>query len=292
MIVSAILGGIGNQMFQYAAARALAADRDASLLLDLSGFQNYALHQGYELQRVFGIDHSAVTVQQVKDVFGWRGRPLVRKVLKRKLFSSIRGQQVAIEPHFQYWPELHSKSEPIYMMGYWQSERYFKKHDFQIRSGFTFRAPLLGSNLELVSAMSDGESVSLHVRRGDYVSDRRTRKIMSTCSIAYYRQAVIQMGALVRNPTYYVFSDDMDWVRRNLSFLPAPIYVQHNRGVDSYIDMQLMSSCKHNIIGNSSFSWWGAWLNSNPEKVVIAPKNWFCDGTNDEDLIPENWSRL
>lgn len=292
MIVSTILGGLGNQMFQYAAGRALAVLRDEPFLVDLSGFSSYTLHQGYELLRVFGLEVGSASLNDLREILGWRTDPLVRKVLKRSIFSSLRGSHFAIEPHLNYWPGLESMTSPVYMTGYWQSARYFEHCEGVIREDFRFRHTLEGRNRELVARMADCQSVSVHIRRGDYVTHPATSKILHVCSLNYYREAIRRITSQIPDAVFFVFSDDMKWVRQQVDFLPRSVLIDHNLGQDSYRDMQLMSSCRNHIIANSSFSWWGAWLNSNPDKIVIAPKEWFKNGVDDGDLVPPQWFRL
>lgn len=292
MIISAILGGIGNQMFQYAAARALALSRSEPLLIDLSGFEGYTLHQGYELQRVFSLEVNLASQEQIRSVLGWRSCSFIRRLLKQRPCAPFRGKHLAIEPHFNYWPGLAAASSPLYMMGYWQSERYIGKYEKQIREDFQFRHPLQGANAELATQMETCSSVSLHIRRGDYVTHKATSKIMGLCTLDYYREAVSYIAEHVSNPVYFVFSDDMEWVKQSVDFLPRYVLVDQNRGLKSYCDMQLMSTCRHHIIANSSFSWWGAWLNPASNKIVIAPKKWFRNNLDDIDLVPPRWVKL
>jgi len=292
MVVCQIVGGLGNQMFQYAAARALSLSRGDPLWIDLSRFDNYSLHHGYELQKIFTIQAQIADINQIRATFGWRASSLGHKVLKQSIFSKLRGKHFAIEPHFNFWSKLNQINSPAYMMGYWQSALYFLGYDSQIRRDFSFLSPLEGRNAELAIDMGASKSVSLHIRRGDYLTHKPTRKIMHVCTLDYYRDAVNWLSSQVAAPVFYVFSDDMEWVRRHIDFLPNFVLVDSNRNADSYRDMQLMSACKHHIIANSSFSWWGAWLNPNIEKIVIAPKKWFCNGFDDTDLIPSKWIRL
>jgi hypothetical protein len=177
---------------------------------------------------------------------------------------------------------------PLYMMGYWQSERYFLEQQKSIREDFRFRQAFAGFNAALAAEMSSSPSVSVHLRRGDYLSDQ----IMDVCSLDYYRAAAKYIEESIGRPTYYVFSDDTDWVRSHVDFLPGATFIDHNKGLDSHKDMQLMSRCKHHIIANSSFSWWGAWLNPSPHKIVVAPSTWFRHGRDDSDHVPSQWIRL
>lgn len=292
MVVSWILGGIGNQMFQYAAARAFALDRGDELLLDLRMFDGYGLHQGFELDRVFSARFDKAQPRHLDSVLGWQSGLMALRVLRRPAFAALRARSLVVEPHFNHWPGLALQGGDIYMMGYWQSERYFERHAKAIRADFQFRTPLDARNAALAARIRDCESVSLHVRRGDYASNPKNRKILHLCSPDYYREAIDRVCRRVKAPVFFVFSDDPQWVRENLAGIPDHEIVEHNRGGASYIDMQLMSTCRHHIIANSSFSWWGAWLNATPERIVIAPRQWFCNGTDDRDLIPADWQRI
>ena len=292
MVVSHVLGGIGNQMFQFAAGRALSLKNDQKYLLDLSDFSDYRLHHGFELSRVFNVVTECAEASTLHQLLGWRENKLARKVLRRRQFSGLRGKTFVVEPHFNYWPDFFNLTGDCYLYGYWQSERYFKAVESVIRQDFTFREPLKEHNAELALEMATVQAVSLHVRRGDYVNNPKNHNIMSVCDLEYYRLAINYIAFHVEQPVFYFFSDDMAWVKQNLPMEFPCVYIEHNGGAESYRDMQLMSLCRHHVIANSSFSWWGAWLNANPEKIVIAPKRWFRNGNDDSDLIPDEWVRL
>ncbi len=197
-----------------------------------------------------------------------------------------------VEPHFHYWPGICNVPLPNYLMGYWQSERYFADVAQTIRTDFTFRQPMIGRNHELVEEIGAVNAVSLHVRRGDYANNLRTKATHGVCPLDYYEAAIRYIAERVEAPHYFVFSDDMEWVRANLRIQLPCSYVDHNQGAESYNDMRLMSLCKHHIIANSSFSWWGAWLNPCDDKVVVAPKNWFANSNDTKDLLPFGWATL
>jgi hypothetical protein len=279
-------------MFQYAAGRALALTNDQSLLLDLSDFTGYRLHHGFELSRVFSLVATKAEPSTTHELLGWRENYLARKILRRRQFSWLRGEKFVVEPHFNYWPDIVNVNGDCYLYGYWQSERYFKEFEAIIRQDFIFREPLQEQNAELALDMATKQAVSLHIRRGDYVSDSKNHNIMRVCDLEYYRLAINYIATQVEQPVFYLFSDDMAWVKQSLPMEFPCVYVEHNSGAESYKDMQLMSLCRHHIIANSSFSWWGAWLNAKPEKIVIAPKHWFRNGNDDADLIPDEWIRL
>jgi len=292
MVVSHILGGIGNQMFQYAAGRALSLANGELFLLDLNDFSGYQLHNGFELSRVFRVNTETAPTSTLHEMLGWRANPLAKRVLRRPQFAWLRDGKFTAEPYFNYWPGFVNQKGDCYLYGYWQSEKYFQSVASTIRGDFAFRTPLGGKNAELASEIADSQAVSLHVRRGDYVTNPKNRSLLAVCSIDYYRRAIDHVAGRVEHPVFYVFSDDMEWVRQNLSVGFPCVYVDHNSGDESFRDMQLMSLCRHNIIANSSFSWWGAWLNANPKKLVIAPRSWFRNGNNDADLIPAEWVRF
>jgi len=292
MVISQILGGLGNQMFQYAAGRALSLAVEQPFLLDLRGFTNYALHNGFELDRVFSAPVKVATAGDVRNMLGWRSSELVRKVFKRIKSPLLHGTRLAIEPHFNYWSGLRAGGTKRYLMGYWQSEMYFKDYAETLRSDFNFTIPLDETNQNIAQGIQHSNAVSLHVRRGDYITHTPNAKILSTCSLDYYNKAIDYISKRVDSPHFFLFSDDMEWVKASLDIPFEKTYIEHNRGADSYRDMQLMHMCRHHIIANSSFSWWGAWLNPNPDKLVVAPKTWFSDGKVDDDLIPREWIRL
>jgi len=292
MVISHILGGLGNQMFQYAAGRAVAFRCQQPYRLDLTGFENYALHQGFEIDRIFSAPVTLATYQDVRAGLGWRSGKVIRKVLGRLNSSLFNGPNLAIEPHFNYWPDLRNRGPSCYLMGYWQSEKYFKDCEDLLRADFNFKLPLDEINLETSMRIQGEQCISLHVRRGDYLTHASTAKILNVCSVDYYRSAIEYMAERIPSPYFFVFSDDLQWAKQNI-FVPYPVsYIEGNQGPRSYIDMQLMSLCAHQIIANSTFSWWGAWLNKYPEKIVIAPRHWFNNGMNDSDLIPSNWVRI
>lgn len=292
MIISWILGGLGNQMFQYAAGRALSLATRQSHLLDLQDFQGYRLHQGHEIDRVFHAPVTPATAADVKKLLGWRAGSLARRFLWRMRSPVLNGKNLAMEPYASFWPGLRAVHSPRYLMGYWQSERYFKDFEPEIRADFRFRGELAGSDFEIASRIGRCQSVSVHVRRGDYLTDVKTTRIFKVCSLEYYHQAVAHIAEKMSSPYFFVFSDDLQWAAANLR-IPFPVeYVRGNQGAQSHVDMRLMSMCKHQIIANSSFSWWGAWLNEDPDKIVIAPRHWFSNGMDDRDLTPPQWIRL
>ncbi|MFN3751977.1 MAG: alpha-1,2-fucosyltransferase [Thiobacillus sp.] len=291
-IILQVIGGLGNQMFQYAAGRALSILRGVPLHLDVSGFTGYGLHQGFELEHVFSCPVTLAEPQEVRAFLGWQSSRLARRIFARPALRFLRNRHFMVEPHFHYWPGICNVPLPTYLMGYWQSERYFADVAQTIRTDFTFRQPMTGRNHELAEEIGAVNAVSLHVRRGDYANNLRTKATHGVCPLDYYEAAIRYIAERVEAPHYFVFSDDMEWVRANLRSQFPCSYVDHNQGAESYNDMRLMSLCKHHIIANSSFSWWGAWLNPRDDKVVVAPKNWFANNNDTKDLLPFGWATL
>ncbi|NTV98925.1 MAG: alpha-1,2-fucosyltransferase, partial [Chlorobiaceae bacterium] len=179
--------------------------------------------------------------------------------------------------------------------GYWQSEKYFDAISRDIAREFRIITPLSPKSTETKKLIGSTESVSVHVRRGDYVAEDYRGRIHGPLKISYYAEALDIIAQKKRSPHLFIFSDDIPWVKENLRFDFPARYVDHNDERSGFEDLHLMSLCRHNIIANSTFSWWGAWLNRNPTKIVIAPKQWFPDpkmNSLTSDLIPDSWIRL
>jgi hypothetical protein len=296
MIISNLCGGLGNQMFQYACARSLALDLSLPLMFKIDTFKQFnSYHNGFELNDVFNLD---LNIAQKKDLINLIGltriHPKIRNAISRKSFSWLANSKFLSEPHFHYWSELQQLAvNGAYLHGYWQSEKYFSHHSKQIRADFNYRSHLIGRNLAIANMILSGQSVSIHVRRGDYISNNKAKITHGTCSPEYYFKALEMIIEIYPDTKIFAFSDDPQWVSDILhDKYPDLILIDHNTGNDSYIDMLLMSLCNNHIIANSSFSWWGAWLNPNPDKLVIAPSCWFISDKITKDLIPEKWIKI
>lgn len=295
MIIVNLIGGLGNQMFQYACARALSIELRMPLKVTLDMFGAYTSHNGPELEHVFSLELDVAQPAELRRMIGTlRVSPTVRRALAIKLFTPLRGTHFIAEPHYCYWDGLLDRARAGgYLQGYWQSERYFLKHTATIRSDFTFRQSPCGQNAELAHTILNSVAVSIHVRRGDYVSNAKAFAMQGTRTPEYYFKAIKTLRQRVPEARLFAFSDDPQWVAEVLApRYPDLVLIDHNRNKDSYNDMRLMSLCRYHIIANSSFSWWGAWLNPDPGKIVIAPRNWFANGTDSTDLIPDTWIRL
>jgi len=284
-VIVHVIGGLGNQMFQYAAGRALAARLGRPLLLDTSDFARYPL-------RTFALDRFAAPVEQAPRRYRWLVR-VGRTPLWPLLPAGLRVLHVREQSHaYQSWPPIPTAS-PVFLSGYWQSERYFAEIADTIRRDFTVAAPPTGRNAALLGEITACDAVAVHVRRGDYVSDPATAARHGVCGLDYYTAALERIEAAVSAPRYFVFSDDIPWAREHLRFTAPATFIDHNAAAP-WEDLRLMAACRHFVIANSSFSWWGAWLaeHAAAEKLVIAPRRWFVAAEDARDLLPPSWVRL
>ncbi|GAB3938594.1 alpha-1,2-fucosyltransferase [Mucilaginibacter myungsuensis] len=286
MIIVKLTGGLGNQMFQYAFYKAIKR-RVADVYIDCTTFEKVLAHEHVNLKKIFKniqFDEARLT-----DIFTLADT-------SRSYFSRIRrrcfGKRKThiYEDRLTFKPELIGLTVDRYLDGYWQSELYFKDIKEEIIQTFSFPPLQNEKNIQLQDSMIDQNSVAIHVRKGkDYDSAMRR----NICDVEYYKNAVAMIKQKVDSPVFYVFSDNIDWCKKNLDFIDLN-FVDWNpkTGDDNYIDMQLMSYCKHNIIANSSFSWWGAWLNANKDKTVVAPKTWLNQDNvkhSISDIVPHSW---
>jgi hypothetical protein len=294
LVVTRSIGGLGNQMFQYAAGRALARRCGADLKLDLSGFATYPKRR-YEL----GDFPICATPASETDLAalglpaglqdGWRRR--VRRLLR--MGAEPEAAPIYRERHFHFDANVRDLRPPVYLDGYWQSEKYFAEYAGLLRQEFTPHVPLDPENAAMAARIDAVNAVSLHVRRGDYVNELDVSRYHGVCPPDYYGSAVDYIAQRVQDIHLFVFSDDQDWVRDNLRLGPPTTLVAANSPDRGFRDMQLMARCRHHIVANSSFSWWGAWLNPSAAKIVVAPKRWFGAGNIDtRDLLPESWMKL
>jgi hypothetical protein len=293
MIITQLIGGLGNQLFQYAIARRIAHFKNCTIKLDLSGFHNYNLRT-YCLNH-FNIVENIASLEEIASLKRTQRKNLV--ILTLGFFNKIRPyykQSFIKERHFHFDPNMMKVSCNAYLEGYWQSEKYFKDIENIIRSEFILKHEPDAINKEISHIIGNSNSVSIHVRRGDYISNPVTNQVHGVCPLDYYYRAIDKINELIKEPPhFFVFSDDPDWARENLKIEDPVMVVSHNGLDKDYEDLRLMSLCKHHVIANSSFSWWGAWLCTNKEKIIIAPNKWFNANENDtHDLIPDSWIKI
>lgn len=291
MIIVKMSGGLGNQMFQFAAGLALSIKKKTFLALDLSSYKLNEHHNGFELSTIFrGFVFREATESEIKVLIG----PIFnfKFLWMFKLEEKVRklSKNYISEVDFNFKEDFFDLPDNIFLEGYWQSYLYFYNYSNQIKKVYSF--PKFYDHVNISTKkkiLSSGNSVSIHFRRGDYVYDSKTNSYHGVCDFKYYKQAINFFVKKKLSLTFFIFSDDIAWVKKNLDLNKINhVYVNHNSGETSFNDMSLMSLCDHNIIANSTFSWWGAWLNSNPKKIVVYPKKWFAD-KDAVTLCPPDW---
>ena len=277
MIIVKLVGGLGNQMFQCALGLRLAIKFSEPLYFDLIHYK----HQG---SRTFELD-----------VFGFRSAEVsaTTKFLI-KLTNKFRQKDKSIycEKSLARDESVFKTPHPVYLTGFFQSYWYFEDIKLEIKERFRFTKPLGEANESIASVIKELDFVSIHIRRGDYIYWNNLDASHVLCGMDYYEKALGLIRQKVKDCKIFVFTDDAEWVKTNLAF--EYTLIEGNTGKNSWKDMYLMSLCKRNIIANSTFSWWAAWLNSFDEKIVVAPKKWYGNKTNEEfrELCPPEWLRI
>lgn len=284
-----VIGGLGNQMFQYAFYLALKNKYANEIIkLNTSAFHNYGKHNCYELDKVFDIDAEYATMKEVSMIaypyktyrlwqIGNHLLPQRKTMLKEVIFG-------------RFYKEAFERSGSCFYDGYWQNEKYFTNIRDKIIATFTPKGIDL-YNAEWGHQMNSTDSVSIHIRRGDYLKKKPYKGI---CEVNYYKRAIETILGKTHIDSFYIFTNDLAWCQENI----VPLFmgkkyslIDWNKGGDSYKDLYLMTQCHHNIIANSSFSWWGAWLNQHKGKIVITPKIWI-NKKNNEFTFPNEWIKL
>lgn len=292
MILAKLRGGLSNQMFQYAAARRLAHHHQTDVRIDASWYetQRDATPRRFELTQLC-ISGELATRWETIGMDGVRSARLYE--LPVALYRKVRPRyRFVAERTFRFDPRILELPDDVCLFGYWVSERYFADIEDIIRKEFHFRASPSPENTARLEQLRSCESVAVHVRRGDYASDPQLREIHGLCGPDYYARAADEIRRRVREPVFFLFSDDLEWAVDNLD-LGETVVVDDNRDEASPEDLRLMAGARHNIIANSGFSWWGAWLNPNPEKVIVAPERWLADPSYDaSDALPTSWIAL
>jgi hypothetical protein len=279
VIIVKLMGGLGNQMFQYAMGRRISLEQGVPLKLDLSFLQ----------RRDMGSD------------FVYRCYDLDMFVMAPDLDPIAQSGTVTVsQPHFHYSPEVIAAAENllksgrnIVLEGHWQTQKYFGSYGDEIRGDFEFRNKVEvgcdSDTLQLLGLIKSTDSVMVNIRRTDYLNTN----FHGVMGVEYVTEATKIIRTKIEDPSYFVFSDDIEWCKKHIR-LPRMHFVDHKHAGSKFeYYLQLMKWCKHFIIPNSTFAWWSAWLNRSSEKIVIAPKNWFSDLRIDTtDLVPSNWIRI
>lgn len=289
MIIIQLKGGLGNQMFQYAFGRAKSIEKKAPLLLDLSWFSD---HSEKDTSRKYMLDKYNIKAEIADaftlEEFNTKIKKIYRKVIRRLLYKK----------DYVFHPNK-LKSGSAYHEGNFPNEKYFKHHKEVIQTDLSLKNPLSPATNEVADQIKKNrtnriESISVHIRRGDYIQNKYAADSHGTLDGHYYNEAhnLLTQKIGQEKLAYFVFSDDIEWAKENILIDMNTTYVS-NPEIPDYEELHLMSLCDHHIIANSTFSWWGAWLNPNPDKIVIAPKKWLADSSFDtRDVCPQDWIRL
>lgn len=296
MIIVSIFGGLGNQMFQYACGKALATKLGVDLKLDVSYLVDKTLRENFTVRdyelNVFKIKDEVAHIDEVRKYIPDLWNCSKPELLKYKLLRLLRGKKYYFEKQkFQFEQRLFNVENNSYIYGYFQTEKYFSTIKDDLIESFKLKDKIDEKNDKLIVKIKSENAVSIHIRRGDYINSP-----FNLLELPYYEQAIELIKKRVENPKFYIFTNDNNWVTQNFNTLDIDkTIVSHNQDDRSFVDMILMSHCKHNICANSSFSWWGAWLNQFADKIVIVPKKWFKNKeytASTYDLISENWLQI
>jgi len=287
MIIVKITGGLGNQMFQYSLGRALSIKLDCELVLDVTFYPSQELRK-YELDK-FNISARFATTEELIRVGA--GESLISKVVhKLKLEPMIYPLYIKEKESMKYLKTIDKCIKGSYLDGYWQNPDYFKKYKDILLKDFT---PVTNMSVIMnywADKIKNSKSVSIHIRRGDYINNNQTNSVHGICSLEYYKKAIDVFDDNDDSISYYVFSDDIKWCKENLGFMKKCFFVDDT--TDPVDDLMLMGLCEGNIIANSTFSWWGAWLGCSSGRTV-APINWFASkDKNANGIYPKSWITL
>ena len=288
--------GLGNQLFQYAAGCYYAKRHGAEFRMAVDPLPDLMSHGSYP--RPFLLSNFSPTTplkpQTPEDRFFLSQRKLLQRITKslhRALRVEVCSEPIAQRYHFLPSLPLRAGTKIVYLVGYWQSYAIVNKVADLLRSEFAFGEPAQGANLAAMQEIeATPNATSLHVRRGDYTLAVEGNIALP---ISYYHRAVKTLEERVVRPTYFVFSDDIAFAKRHLPQGKRMVFMEHNDDYSSHEDLRLMSACRHHIIANSTFSWWGAWLNRRADKQVIAPKHWhLTEESYHAELFPPEWTLL
>lgn len=279
-------GGLGNQMFQYAFYLSL-LEHKPNAVCDKTLLERNIQHNGYELQNLFSIQvPSSFCLNRILRILLLASHfPFLLTLLSKVFGIRLASDYIASASAANYF----TLDKKCFYFGYWQSEKYFK--NLQLSQVYKFKEELIStSTREMKNRIQLTNSISIHIRRGDYLTPENYKLYGGICDLSYYQKAISFMKQHTQDPVFYVFSNDVDWVKSNFKS-ESFVFVDINSGKDSWQDMYLMSLCKHNIIANSTFSWWGAWLNSNPDKLVVSPSK-FQNIEVKSEIVPDSWHKI
>lgn len=293
MIIAKIHAGLGNQMFQYATGLRLAHFRKTPLKLDVTSFDDMVERdtpRSFDLDQ-YKISAPVATADELARILPVDWQPNFSHKIRRRLKLDQRLRVLGEHSKTFYSVVLRARDN-TYLVGWWQNEQYFKDIRPILLKEFVPKK-LSAYTKKLLVEIKNGDGISLHVRRGDYVTNKFAKEEHGLVSLAYYQAAIEHINKKVKEPQVFVFSDDIAWCQKHLRLGLPTVFIE-GKGQQVSEDIYLNQHCQHNIVANSSFSWWGAWLNENPDKIIIAPKRWFQNEESDKetDIVPESWIRL
>lgn len=301
MILLRLMGGLGNQMFQYAFAISLAKKNntqikiDTTLLEDRNSPNEVVTHRDLLLDKVFTIHLDIATKKEIEYFNGKKYNNIIGKIFN-KIKLMLQRPILIIEKNNGFKPEYLLVNDNVCLIGAFQSEYYFEEHKRDIKTIFSFKNKILDISTNLVQKLGKENSVAIHVRRGDYVSSPLYSKTIGALPFTYYENAIQFITEKIESPVFYIFSDDLNWCKENFKSNTIVFNFVDDEHAGKYAAnyLQIMTYCKHFIISNSTYSWWGAWLSKNEDnKIVIAPQRWFLDTSlNGNDIVPNNWVKL
>lgn len=293
MLILRLQGGLGNILFQYALARHLSLKNGLELKYDVRSYLTNPLGDYSFSLEAFQIDikNRLASPEEIARAEHYRWKPGKFWVWYNRLIADRKRYVDERQFHFEPW--ILTVKDPMYLTGWWQTEKYFVESRQALLEDLRVRQPLTGKNKEVAERMAGVDAVSVHIRRLDYVNNPKTKEYHGELTQEYYDRALAKIAETVANPVLFVFSDDVAWVKEHMSFPYEAVYIDWN-GPEPHEDIRLMSLCKHNIIANSTLGWWGAWLNDHPGKIVVAPQRWFANAPkcDTRDIIPEGWVKL
>lgn len=282
MVIVKLSGGLGNQMFQYAAARALCK---SPVVFDFTHLNKNNISNEFFTARDYELYVFENLITQKKTDFFIRSALSRRKEFKIFKFLLTRQLRNLVYLNDESYPGYLKNNRDVFLDGYFQDPRYFEKIRATLLNEFSF--PTLPKTLNpYLNLIESSNSVAIHVRRGDYLKSN-VNAHHGVLQLSYYQNAIKKIQQQAKNPIFLVFSDDINWCKENLIISDEQLIYVTNRDEPSWTEMYLMSRCKHNIIANSTFSWWAAWLNQNTNNLTVAPKNWFK--TVETKIIPGEW---